>query len=258
MNVGRTQRAREKKKDEKRKGKKTKEAPAPVRQAGWRTWGKGILMLLAAAVLQALVGLAMLQSKGEAESTEDFLVTGGVAGPLAVFADPDAPCVVETQDSGGRISVLDPGDLAVLVISSGRKVWLLRATLQSLSRVDGLRPGNVLVSLGSWSSQAAVQEFGFPCAGFETTQKGGEKKCMPIFQEAAVPNVHLNRSLHLALTHFRGKGLRSLVVLEEGQIFSLDLLWFFVQLLPVIRRDSSILCASAWNENGLAPGKLSV
>ncbi|CAK9038270.1 unnamed protein product [Durusdinium trenchii] len=76
---------------------------------------------------------------------------------------------------------------------------------------------------------------------------------MPIFQEAAVPNVHLNRSLHLALTHFRGKGLRSLVVLEEGQIFSLDLLWFFVQLLPVIRRDSSILCASAWNENGLAP-----
>lgn len=63
----------------------------------------------------------------------------------------------------------------------------------------------------------------------------------------------MRRSLDFAQKHFAGKEMTSLVVLEEGQIFSLELLWFFVQLLPVLRQDESIFCASAWNENGLAP-----
>ncbi|CAJ1370310.1 unnamed protein product [Effrenium voratum] len=193
--------------------------------------------------------MAFLQS-GEAVS-KDFLATGGVAGPVAVFADPDAPFVVENEGA-----VLEPADLAVLVLSSGRKVWLLRATLQSLSRVDGLRASQVLVSLaapGQASQLDAIEEFGFFCAGFPAKGWDRGKRSLPVFQEAAAPGPHLLRSLTFSLRHFAGKPPKALVVLEEGQIFSLDLLWFFVQLLPVMSEDDSILCASAWNENGVSP-----
>eukprot|EP00435_Cladocopium_sp_Y103_P073487 s72_g43.t2 len=253
-------------KDEKRKvGRRSQERldQAPddeqerdrKRSAETKKWGKCIFLLLGAAAFQALVGLSLLQSHSEALNRSDLLVnSGGVAGPLAVFADPEAPFVVEVKDEG-KERVVDPGDLAVLVLSTARKVWLLRATLQSLSRVDGLRAANVLVSLASPGTENqldAIQEFGFACAGFEG--KGGNiKKYFPIFQQAAQGSPHVRRSLEFARKHFAGKEMTSLLVLEEGQIFSLELLWFFVQLLPVLRHDESIFCASAWNENGLAP-----
>eukprot|EP00434_Breviolum_minutum_P041418 symbB.v1.2.036842.t1/scaffold5296.1/size28725/2 len=210
------------------------DSSARRRLADTKKWGKCIALLLGAAVLQAAVGFWALQSRSEAV-TQDFLVnSGGVAGPLALFADPEAPFVVENHEEGK--SILDPGDVAVLVISSGKQVWLLRATLQSLSRVDGVRPSNVLVSLGSPGRPVQldlIAELGFSCAGFK--EKGWGKKYFQVFEEAATGVSHLHRSLDFAKTHFEGKELRSLVVLEEGQIFSLDLLWYFVQLIPLLR-----------------------
>ena len=38
--------------------------------------------------------------------------------------------------------------------------------------------------------------------------------------------------MSFALETFRKR--LALVVLEEGQVFSLDLLWYFVQLVPVV------------------------
>ncbi|CAL1170518.1 unnamed protein product [Cladocopium goreaui] len=215
------------------------------RSAETKKWGKCIFLLLGAATFQAVVGLSLLQSRGEAVNRSDLLVnSGGVAGPLAVFADPEAPFVVEVK-AEGKERVLDPGDLAVLVLSSSRKVWLLRATLQSLSRVDGLRAANVLVSLaspGTGNQLDAIQEFGFACAGFEG--KGGNmKKYFPIFQQATRGSAHVRRSLGFAQKHFAGKEMTSLVVLEAS-----------MSVLPsAFGQDESIFCASALNENGLAP-----
>ncbi|CAE7715375.1 Pomgnt1, partial [Symbiodinium sp. CCMP2456] len=228
-------------------------AETPARPSRWA------LALLGGALFQALLGLFFFRG-GVQAVTKDFLAEGGVAGPLSVFADPDASFQVEMADDEGENVELDPGAIAILVLASGRKVWLLRATLRSLSRVDGLRSASVLVSLaspGHTSQMDAIEEFGFSCAGFAdkaSSSKPGRKqtRIFPVFTEAATPGNHLHRSLKFALRHFKKGSFRALLVLEEGQLFSLDLLWFFVQLLPAFSHDETLWCASALNENAYA------
>jgi len=51
----------------------------------------------------------------------------------------------------------------------------------------------------------------------------------------------------------RFPGARSLAVLEGDIVAAPDLLWYFAQLEPLLHRDDTLLCVSAWNDNGVAP-----
>merc|ERR1719353_2693353 len=48
------------------------------------------------------------------------------------------------------------------------------------------------------------------------------------------------------------RGARSLVVLTDDEVLSPDILSYFAQLEPILQKDKTLWCVSAWNNHGLA------
>ncbi|CAE8650780.1 unnamed protein product, partial [Polarella glacialis] len=270
-NSGRRQRGRDK--SEKSLPKpKTKAQPQAPRRTGFSFRWAGVLTCLV--LLQAAVGFFFWHSRRisskpvslteERPRPAEFLAPPKVlrAAPvpgsglqsgslLAAFAAADAPIPGNLENQTAEI--------AILVIASGRRLQRLRDTLKSLSRVDGLKMSSVLVSQaspGEASRRAVQEEFGLAWVG-PLPKVVSTKSLPPLvagFEQEAKPFEHYRRSLdHAVRQHFRAESFRSLLVLEEELVFSPDLLTFSAQLEPLLFKDRSLWCISAWNDNGLAP-----
>eukprot|EP00434_Breviolum_minutum_P005702 symbB.v1.2.005024.t1/scaffold287.1/size239285/2 len=134
------------------------------------------------------------------------------------------------------------GDIAVLLIASGRSVSSLKQTLKSLLR--NFPVSSILVSQaapGEASRELAV-DLGVSWVGPSPITDWA------IFDGEAEPWLHYGRSLDYAVTKHFGEKFRSLFVAEEDLIFSSGLYSFLSQLHPLLFQDESLWCISAWND----------
>ncbi|CAJ1353647.1 unnamed protein product [Effrenium voratum] len=165
--------------------------------------------------------------------------------PKASIAGSKATKPAPEFEGEGEAQGLGSGDIAVLVIATGRQAQRLRQTLQSLLR--GFDASAVLVSQAAPgdASRQTVLELGAAWAG-----PGHDGA----FDGEAEPWLHYGRSLEYAVSNqFRNDRFRSLLVVEEDLVFSSSLRSFLLKLEPLLLEDPSIWCISAWNDNGIAP-----
>ncbi|CAL1161129.1 unnamed protein product [Cladocopium goreaui] len=237
---------------------------------GFRRWTSFVICLLG---IQALAVLSLWRSGDRLPSETNRAPKGSPNEPAPeaarsngqVFlgtAPPAAPPAQKKAPLGPEFTgpAAEEGDIAVLLIASGRSVSSLQQTLRPKEstnvklRVKVNSPKlledtykSTRFSLSEASREAAA-ELGVawvgpsPMADFAT------------FDGEAEPWLHYGRSLeHAATKHFAGQSFRSLFVAEEDLIFSSGLFSFLAQLHPLLFEDDSLWCISAWNDYSLAP-----
>jgi len=158
---------------------------------------------------------------------------------VAAFADLGAPAQSDVK----------PTVLPVVVIASGTNPDDLRTCLTALQQAKGFSSENVLVvqdlpGAGDFSAahRVATKEFGLAWINHNSNQLGS----------AARANSQYKFAIERALSK-KFKGARSLIIISENEVVSPDILVFFAQLEPLLHKDRTLWCVSAWNDNGFAP-----
>ncbi|KAM7436464.1 hypothetical protein ABFA07_013729 [Porites harrisoni] len=131
-------------------------------------------------------------------------------------------------------------ELPVLVMASNRPQYLFRM-LKTLREVQGLMPSMVTVFIDGFFDEPAyvARMFGLKVDQHE-----------PISEKNARIAQHYKKSLTASFARYPDANY--LVILEEDLDISPDILTYFQQLLPVLEKDESLYCISAWNDQGYA------
>ncbi|CAK9045375.1 unnamed protein product, partial [Durusdinium trenchii] len=214
-------------------------APRPARR--W-TWSLGCLVLLQALAVLAVWPSTELPRPALPAREPHVAVPASSEAPAPPVTAVAAPGV----DFGGETP--GEGDIAALVIATGRNVQSLQKTLRSLLRA-GFGTNAVLVS------QSAPGEASRELCGDLGIAWAGPSPHLDVatFDGEADPWVHYGRSLDHAKKHFAERDFRSLFIAEEDLIFSNGLHSYLAQLHPLLFKDSSLWCISAYSDLSLAP-----
>ncbi|KAK3752396.1 hypothetical protein QZH41_008597, partial [Actinostola sp. cb2023] len=128
--------------------------------------------------------------------------------------------------------------LPVAVMAGNRPHYLFRMLL-SLKNVIGLNVSMVTIYIDGFFEEPAL-------LGKLFNLKVNQHE--PVSTRNARISQHYKKSL---TTSFEDNPeAQHLVILEEDLDLSVDILSFFKQLLPVLEKDDSLFCISAWNDQG--------
>ncbi|XP_020913620.2 protein O-linked-mannose beta-1,2-N-acetylglucosaminyltransferase 1 isoform X3 [Exaiptasia diaphana] len=128
--------------------------------------------------------------------------------------------------------------LLIAIMASNRPTYLFRM-ITSLQNVIGLDASTATVYIDGFFNEAkAVAElFGLNVIQHEATSRLGGRIAQ-----------HYKKSLSSSFDNH--PEAQHLVIIEEDLDVSVDILSYFKQLLPVLEKDESLFCISAWNDQG--------
>lgn len=128
--------------------------------------------------------------------------------------------------------------LPVIVMASNRPQYLFRM-LKTLRGVQGLIPSMVTVFIDGFLDEPAsvARMFGLRVEQHASVSSKNSRICQ-----------HYKTSISQTFDQF--PDANNVVILEEDLDVSVDILSYFKQLLPVMEKDESVYCISAWNDQG--------